>query len=103
MQHDGISVACSILPNRFFRICRIVIHVVSGVALNLSALLQKDSVALARFLSRFADFTIAMRGGHKNEISALIQRKSNKLLFATDPNGDHTCCPPLIGTSAPVT
>jgi len=53
-----------------------VIHVVSGVALNLSALLQKDSVALARFLGRFADFTIARRDGHENKFSALILRKS---------------------------
>jgi hypothetical protein len=52
---------------------------VSRVALNLSALLQKDSVALARFVIRFTEFTIAMRDTLEIEISALIQRKSAKL------------------------
>jgi hypothetical protein len=51
---------------------------VSRVALNLSALLQKDSVALARFVIRFTEFTIAMRDTLEIEISALIQRKSAK-------------------------
>jgi hypothetical protein len=61
VQHDGISVACYILPAAIFGICLILIHVVSGVALNLSASLQKDSVALARFVGRLAEFAVGIR------------------------------------------
>jgi len=85
VQHDGISVACYILPTAFFGICRILIHVVSGVALNLSASLQKDSIALARFVIRFAEFTFGRRGTHESGIAALIQVKSAKFLLRSAP------------------
>jgi hypothetical protein len=78
VQHDGISVACDILPAAFFGICRILIHVVSGVALNLSASLQKDSIALARFVIRFMELTVEICDTPGIGISALIQRKSAK-------------------------
>ncbi|OPY97843.1 hypothetical protein A5906_36970 [Bradyrhizobium sacchari] len=81
MQHDGISVACYILPAAFFGICLILIHVVSGVALNLSASLQKDSVAPARFLTQFAEFTVEGCDTLESAISALIQRKSATFLW----------------------
>jgi len=45
----------------------------------LSALLQKDSVALARFVIRFTEFAIRIRDMLKIEVAALIQRKSAKL------------------------
>ena len=85
VQHDGISVACYILPAAFFGICRILIHIVSGVALNLSASLQKDSVALARFVIRFVEFTFGMGVTRESEINALIQRKSAKFLWRSAP------------------
>ncbi|MBR0786728.1 hypothetical protein [Bradyrhizobium iriomotense] len=81
MQHDGISVACYILPAAFFGICLILIHVVSGVALNLSATLQKDSITYARFVIRPAEFTVGMRDTPESAISALIQRKSATFLW----------------------
>ncbi|WP_164937952.1 hypothetical protein [Bradyrhizobium guangxiense] len=52
----------------------------SGVALNLSASLQKDSVALARFVIRFAEFTVGKGDRHERGITTLIQRKSAKFL-----------------------
>jgi len=85
VKHDGLSVACYILPAAFFGICRILIHVVSGVALNLSASLQKDSVALARFVIRFAEFTVRMGVTRQSGITALIQRKSAKFLLRSAP------------------
>jgi hypothetical protein len=80
VQHDGISVAFYILPAAFLGICRILIHVMPGVALNLSASLQKDSVAFARFVIRFPKFSVRKFGTPETEISALIWRKSAKFL-----------------------
>jgi hypothetical protein len=48
---------------------------VLGVALNLSALLQKDSVALARFVIHSAEFDVGMCDTPRIAIAALIQRK----------------------------
>jgi len=56
----------------FFRICLIVSHVLSEVAPNLSASLQKDSVVFARFLIRSAKLTFKTRDGLESRISALI-------------------------------
>jgi hypothetical protein len=47
-------------------------HGVSEVALNLSASLQKDSVAFALFLVRFAELTLESRDTRGCEFSALI-------------------------------
>jgi hypothetical protein len=51
-------------------------HVLSEVALNLSALLQKDSVVFACFLVRFAKLTVECRATPESNYSALIWRKS---------------------------
>jgi hypothetical protein len=72
VQHDGLSVALAILPSTFFRSCRIVSHVLSEVALNLSATLQKDSVVFARFLVRFAELTVKRRHLLESRCLALI-------------------------------
>jgi len=72
VQHDGLSVACWFLPAAFSGIAIILIHVTSRVALNLSALLQKDSVALACFIIRFAEFTVGMGVTRESGIAALI-------------------------------
>lgn len=49
------------------------------VAPNLSALLQKDSMAPARFVIHFAEFTIEMRDTLEIGFIALIQRKSARI------------------------
>jgi len=72
VQHDGLSVALAILPSTFFRSCRIVSHVLSEVALNLSASLQKDSVVLACFLVGFAELTVKCRATPESKYPALI-------------------------------
>jgi hypothetical protein len=53
---------------------------VSGVALKLSASLQKDSVALARFVIRPVEFAVGMGVTRETGLAALIQRKSAKFL-----------------------
>jgi hypothetical protein len=45
----------------------------------LSALLQKDSIAPARFVIRFTEFTVEMRDMLEIGFFALIQRKSAKI------------------------
>jgi hypothetical protein len=54
---------------------------VSGVALKLSASLQKDSVALARFVIRLVEFAVGMGVTRETGLAALIQRKSAKFLW----------------------
>jgi hypothetical protein len=75
LQHDGLPVALSILPDAFFRLCRIVVHVQSEVAPNLSASLQKTSVVPARFLICPAELTVKNRRTPESRYSALIWRK----------------------------
>jgi len=45
----------------------------------LSALLQKDSIAAARFVIHVTEFTIEVRDLPENGFPALIQRKSAKI------------------------
>ncbi|WP_161495407.1 hypothetical protein [Bradyrhizobium sacchari] len=47
----------------------------------MSASLQKDSVAPARFLTQFAEFTVEGCDTLESAISALIQRKSATFLW----------------------
>jgi hypothetical protein len=47
-------------------------HVLSEVALNLSASLQKDSVVFARFLVHFAEYTTKCPATLESERLALI-------------------------------
>jgi len=58
---------------------------VSGVALNLSASLQKDSVALARFVIRLAEIAAGTGVTRESGFAALIQRKSTKFLWRSTP------------------
>ncbi|MBC9882700.1 hypothetical protein G8O24_35940 [Bradyrhizobium sp. INPA01-394B] len=51
----------------------------------MSASLQKDSIARARFVIRFAEFTFGMGVTRESGIAALIRIKSTKFLLRSAP------------------
>jgi hypothetical protein len=90
MKHDGISVACSILPDVSFGLGLIVIHVAPGVALNLSALLHKNSIAPACFLGRLAGFAVASGATTRTRDLRIDPVQIGRLSFAAGHDGTIT-------------